>query len=156
MGSFRWMRCKWRSVLALSGGERWALAQAWLLLLGVDLALRLMPFRWVQALAERGQSGRATGDPVAMVQRLWRCVDMAARNHLYSMGCLRRALALQALLAQRGIRTELRIGVRKEVATACQAVSTAHAWLEHEGRPIGQPEAMTAQYASLLAPEAAR
>ena len=65
----------------------------------------------------------------------------AAAHHLAPMTCLPRALALRKMLAQRGIPSALRIGVRKEAATIA-----AHAWVEVEGRAVGEPEAIAERF----------
>ena len=61
------------------------------------------------------------------------------------MTCLPRALALQRMLARRGIVAALRIGVRKEAATLA-----AHAWVEVDGRAVGEPEAIEESFRALL------
>jgi hypothetical protein len=71
-------------------------------------------------------------------------VDRAARSHLYPMRCLRRSLVIQSLLARRGIRTELRFGVRKD-----DGELSAHAWLEYEGEVVVEPQAITERYKPL-------
>jgi len=133
----------------------WAvLAQAWLLLLAVDWCLRALSFRRVQRLVALGRrrAGEAAGDTaLAIAGRLQKLVDVAARNHLYPMGCLRRSLALQWLLGRRGIVAELRIGVRREGEGL-----RAHAWLECGGQPVGEPEGVGAEFAPLAAQGAPR
>ncbi len=82
---------------------------------------------------------------MACPQQLALAVARAAAHHLRPMTCLPRALALQRMLAQRGIPSVLRIGVRKEAATF-----TAHAWVEVEGRALGEPEAIEERFRALL------
>jgi hypothetical protein len=60
------------------------------------------------------------------------------------MTCLRRALTLQKLLAQRHVATELKIGVQKE-----NGQFSAHAWLEYQGQPLGEPEKITEKFKAL-------
>jgi hypothetical protein len=140
------LRRKLRSARRLSASDWRVLARAWYLLLLADVGLRVLPFRRVQ----RGVPPAAdvlvgpSEEIAATLRRLRQLVDMAARNHLYPMTCLRRALVLQRMLAQRGIATKLEIGVRKEAGALA-----AHAWLEYDGQPIGQPEAIAARYAPL-------
>ena len=141
------MSGKFRQVRALSWEDRGLLLQAWVLLLAVDLGLRVLPFRRVQALVARGQRGAGdtpAGEAAATSARLERLVGIAARHHLYPMRCLRRALALQWLLGRRGIAAELRLGVRKEADHLA-----AHAWLECAGRPLGEPPDIDARYVPL-------
>jgi hypothetical protein len=127
---------KLRRALSLPGSDRQSLFSAWFLLLGLDLALRMLPARRVRRLLtlKPGGDGRFRGpDPRATAEHLGELVGMAARNHLYPMGCLRRALALRWLLRCRGIHTELRFGARKEADRI-----VAHSWLEYAGKPVAE------------------
>lgn len=137
-----------RRVLALTRAERWALLRAWWMLLIVDLGLRLLPFarleRW---LAPRpGRPGGAVAEP-ALVERLVWATRAAARHHLYPMRCLPRALCLRWLLGRRGIETSLRIGVSKR-----RGDLVAHAWVERNGRPVGDLEDVRDRFAPLRRP----
>jgi hypothetical protein len=126
------MRRKLRVFFALAGPDRRLLVRAWMGLLGVDLMLRVLPFKAIQRRCLGQKSSRQPADVLATIAHLKRMVDMAARNHLYPMTCLRRALVLQSLLAKRQVHAEIRFGVRKELGTL-----QAHAWLEYQGREIG-------------------
>lgn len=128
--------------------------EAWTLLLAVDLSLRLLPFYWVQKLAVRGRrvkGGLAPTVNTDAVQRLRLLVGTAARNHVYPMRCLPRSLVLQWLLGRRGIVANLRIGVRKE-----EGDLRAHAWLEHGGVIVGEPQAIPASFVPLAAGKESR
>jgi hypothetical protein len=61
------------------------------------------------------------------------------------MTCLRRSLTMQRLLAQQGIRSELRFGARRE-----KDALQAHAWLEYQGIPIGEPETLDERFTPLV------
>jgi hypothetical protein len=136
----------------LSRADWLMLVQAWWLLLAVDLGLRALPFprlqTWAARTARRGESS-APARTEATIQRARRMVRIASRNHLYAMTCLRRSLVMQRLLSRRGIATELRFGVQKQAGKL-----QAHAWLEHAGRPVGEPEALTQRYALLAVQQA--
>ena len=139
-----------RKALALPWQDRRDLARAWLLLLVTDVGLRVLPFRQVQGLLS--PDSRKNGDtPVSpqSVERLTFIVSTAARNHLYKMSCLRKSLVLQLLLAQRGVAAELHFGVNREGPGSLGA----HAWLEYEGRVIGEPQSLSARFAPLKAQE---
>ena len=121
--------------------------QAWFWLLIFDLGLRTRPFSDMQGFAARVAkrpipSPEQTED---LIRALKAAVDHARYNHLYPMTCLRRALTLQKLLSERGIAAELKIGVRKEAGQL-----SAHAWLEYQGKPLGEPERIKEQYAALM------
>jgi hypothetical protein len=138
---------KVRTALGLSGRDWVLLAQAWGLLLLVDLALRLLPFTRVRDAAAKVR-GRGPADRSEM-ERVQRIVGMAAGNHIYPMPCLRRALVVQWLLGRRGVKTDLRFGVRRGAGAL-----NAHAWLEREGVPLepGAPEERFAVLSPIPAP----
>ena len=119
-----------RRLRRLTPPEVWAFARAWVLLLAADLGLRLLPFprleRW---LAPRSAAGSAAA---------------AARHHLYPMRCLPQALCLRWLLGRHGIAAELRIGVERR-----RGEMRAHAWLERDGRPVGDGPGVADRYAPL-------
>ncbi len=79
-------------------------------------------------------------DPAAVA----RAVDRAARHHLYPMRCLQRSLALEHLLRQEGHAAAIRFGVRRGDRLA------AHAWVEVDGRPLGEPGEIEARFARLV------
>jgi hypothetical protein len=136
---------KLRGALHLLSAEGWLLARAWWLLLAADLGLRQLPFVRVQRLfAVRCADGAPPER--AVLRRAARCVDVAARHHLWPMTCLRRALVLQRLLAERGLQTTLRFGVRREGERLA-----AHAWLEGHGLPLAEAEGIAERYAPLVA-----
>lgn len=134
------MRRRLEQWLALAPWERRLLVGILLLLPTIGGALRVMGFNRTRALLERCASSTpspgATGGPPGAqetARRTARLVAIAASRGAYRATCLRQSLALWWLLKRRGINTQLRIGVRKE-GGALQA----HAWVEHEGVPLGQ------------------
>jgi hypothetical protein len=137
---------KLRNASRLSPTDWQFLLQAWVWLLFFDLGLRMRPFLELQAFASRPASHPAPPPEQTenLIRSLRTAVDHARFNHLYPMTCLRRALTLQKMLAHRGLATELKIGVRKEYRQF-----SAHAWLEYQGKPLGEPERITEQYAAL-------
>ena len=66
--------------------------------------------------------------------RLERAVKRALRLPGLDSRCLMQSLVLQSLLARRGIPTSLAVGARQGPDFA------AHAWVEHEGFPLGSDE----------------
>jgi len=138
---------KLRAALSLSWDDWRTFFQSWVLLLAADLSLRLLPFARVQKLAALGRRQARQLDSrreANEIRRLERIVDIATRNHLYPLTCLRQSLTLQWLLARRGIDASLRIGVRKEAGEL-----QAHAWVEYAGRVIGEGAAISG-YAPLV------
>lgn len=138
---------KLRSAFRFSIADWSLFFQAWIWLLLFDLGLRACPFPVLQSLAAR-LSTRPAPSPEqteGLILALKTAADRARRNHLYPMTCLRRSLALQKMLAQRGVAAELKIGVYKELG-----MLNAHAWVEYQGKPIGEPEMIAEQYVALM------
>lgn len=132
--------------VALTGGERRLLLEAWWRLLAAAVRLHLAPRRTLAA-ALAGALPQAAGDgaSASIAQPVALAVARAAAHHFAPMTCLPRALALQKMLAKRGIASTLRIGVRKAAATI-----DAHAWVEVEGRALGEPATIEERYRALL------
>jgi hypothetical protein len=142
------MRAELRAFLAYPVLDRWRLIQVWWLLLSLDLALRLLPFRKVQAWVRSSRPGKKSvdiGQTALEIHRAEEILDRAARHHLYPMTCLRRSLGLQWLLSKRGLLTDLCFGVRRE-----NGQLQAHAWLEYQGQVIGEASLPEEQYARLV------
>ena len=117
----------------LTGQERWLLAQAWLLLLLSDLALRVFPFRTILHDCRRQQKpqGQQPVDLSVPALRIAWLVEKAGQYCPLGTSCLKEALVLSRLLARRGVPTQLRIGVGRQAEAFA-----AHAWLEQDGRVI--------------------
>lgn len=131
-----------------------ALAEAWWCLVAIDLGLRLFPYPRVERLFGRSLlEGREGNRPAAAASDVSRCVwaaGAASRHHLWPMRCLPHALCLRRLLARRGIEGVLRIGVARE-----EARLLAHAWIEWEGKPLGEREESITRFEPLLEVEEA-
>lgn len=137
------MKAELQALRALSGEERRSLARAWVYLLLADLALQVLPVRRVGALL-RLFGGRTRKE--ASADGLAHLVGIAGRHHFHPMTCLPRSLALQALLRRHGIESDLRIGVRREAGEL-----RAHAWVEHDGGPVGEPADVELRFQPLAA-----
>ncbi len=147
MDFYKLVRHKLQTARTFSWNEWKILARVWLLLLAIDWALRFLPFRRVKSLVKLRQANTDlahANDISDTIRRSQKLVDIAARNHLYPMRCLRRALVLQWMLGQQGIDTELKFGVQKDSGGL-----NAHVWLEHKGQPIGEPQSIAARFAPL-------
>jgi hypothetical protein len=138
--------------LARIGPGGWLLlARAAFLLLGMDLALRLFGFGRVQGFAARRARSKTAKKPP--VERLSWAVEAAGRRLGPFGTCLRRALALQWMLAGRGQASTLWLGADRSAPSGGFA---AHAWLEDASGEVvaGGPidEARFARLQSFEAP----
>lgn len=105
-------------------------------------SLRVLGFRRAQALMiPAGSSTRLRTDlPAAQV--LARIVHGAAPWSALPANCLPRALVLCRLLRRQGLQAELRLGVGKP-----EGEFAAHAWVEHDGHALAEPESSTRTFA---------
>jgi hypothetical protein len=126
--------------------RQWSVLLSALFWLAVtEAGLRLFGLSRLQRMLlppRRRGHGKVSPEEIGEIVRL---VDMAVRRLPYSGTCLRRSLVLQRFLAREGIETELRFGVRKS-----DRGLEAHAWLEHEGRPLGEAAPVEERFAKLL------
>ena len=125
-----------------SAADLRAFARAWVLLLAVDLGLRAVSFARLERWLAPTSTGRAPDE--AAVGRLVWSAAAAARHHLYPMRCVPRALTLRWLLGRHGLPAELKIGVLRQGDAL-----TAHAWVERDGRAIGEPAGIEERFAPL-------
>jgi hypothetical protein len=118
-----------------------AYSQAWILLLVADLGLRTLPFarldRWLAPVV------KGEADEAAVGRLVW-ATAAAARHHFYPMRCLPQALCLRRLLGRHGIAAELKIGVART-----DGALAAHAWVERDGRPVGESLSVEERFAAL-------
>jgi Transglutaminase-like superfamily len=134
-----------RRLRALSAPDRSLLLRAWAALLLIDLGLRTLGYAGLRRRLERRwpPAGKPEGDAGAVA----RTVDRAARHHLYPMRCLQRSLALEHLLRRSGHAAGIRFGVRRDDAGD---ELRAHAWVEVDGRPLGEPGEIEGRFARLV------
>lgn len=74
-------------------------------------------------------------------------VNIAGNHVPFPSTCLTRSLLLNWLLRCRGVESELRIGVRLNDGTF-----EAHAWVEHEGKPLNEAQDIVARFAAFNEP----
>lgn len=135
-----------RTFLALDAASRRLFLRAWWLLLCAEIGLRTTSLERCERRLLAREEGALQAATALPPQEIARWVQAAARHHLLPMTCLRRALVLKTLLVARGTAAELVLGVRREGAELL-----AHAWVEVEGMPVGEPAAVLASYRTLEA-----
>ena len=140
------MRRRLAAARRLTLGEWQVLGEAWICLLFVHLTLPFLQLERVQRVLGGLQAGarRSRAPREEPIPRLVALTRMATRLQPGRIRCLQRSLALQLVLRRRGVATELCIGVRREGARLL-----AHAWLDHEGVPLGEPEGCADRFAPL-------
>jgi Transglutaminase-like superfamily len=113
--------------------ERRLLAGVAILLVGLRLALAVLPYRVVRRLLDgpvsEGALSAAPTIPELRRRRMIWAVEAVGRRVLGENPCLAQALALRWMLRRHGEDSTLHIGVRKAQAGDL----LAHAWLEQDG-----------------------
>ena len=126
---------------ALSRAERRLFVATAVLLAACAAALRVAGFarirRWLTQLSRH----RRVALDVAP-SRLANLVNAASTRLPVPCSCLTRSLVLDAMLRQRGVESDLRIGVR-----LVEGPLEAHAWIEVDGQPLNDSPAVTGQFA---------
>lgn len=106
-----------------------------LLLLAADLSLKGLGLRrsvrLARWLARPAAASRSDARPFVIDSA--RRVATAAAFYPGRAQCLEQSLALFLLLRRRGVPVDLRIGVQP-------FPFVAHAWIEHEGKPVNEHE----------------
>jgi hypothetical protein len=135
-----------RRFSALERPARWLFLRAAALLPLVSLSLRLRGFRKTQAFLQKFLSLPSHPADISVsssANLTVRMVRAAVRTSIGHPTCLDESLALWWLLGRQGIRSELKVGVRKEGEKF-----EAHAWVERDGMALNEPEARHQHYAA--------
>ena len=110
----------------------------------VRILLRFAPSRALRGVL----SGRGGDRPAD--RRLIAGFERAAARAPFGHHCMHRSLALQRLLARRGTRAQLRIGLG-----AKPALFPGHAWLEVNGEVVNDDATLVARYTPLVISQSA-
>jgi hypothetical protein len=116
--------------LRLSARDKALFLQTTALLTAIRLGLSLLPFATLRSMLARlaAMDQQSTGSAAAAARAIW-AVETAGR-HFPAIGtCLHQALAAHVLLARRGCKSNLRIGVKRGE----DGKFVGHAWLEKDG-----------------------
>lgn len=132
---------------ALSWSERYLLV----------LSMLLLPLFWMglcacgpsrfQAWLIRSPVAEGASPCAERLAAIAALVNIAGRYSPGPSTCLTRSLLLIWLLRRRGVRGELRIGVR-----LVDSGLEAHAWVEYQGKPINDVEDVSERYAAFDGP----
>lgn len=128
----------WRSFRGLARDEQRWLAVSMLLLPVVVLVHRCLGLRRVQWVLSRfprvpAGASRCEGGSIRLARSTWRIVRIAKNRSLCRATCLQQSIFLHWLLSQRGVVSDLRIGVSKR-----GGIFEAHAWVECLGIAVNE------------------
>ena len=132
---------------ALSSRDRRTFLAAMVLLPLFWIGLRVLGLQRLQTWLQRNPQPVAATHPADELQHLGALINSAAHHALGPSNCLTRSLYLWWLLQHKGVRGQLRIGVR-----LTGDVLEAHAWVEHAGLPINDRHDVSATYSAFTAP----
>ena len=131
---------------ALEREARGIFLRAAVLLPLISLSLRVRGFRKTQASLKRHLSSPENSSRTfapGSAELTVRMVRAAVRHSLGHPTCLDESLALWWLLGRQSIRSELKVGVRKEGEKF-----EAHAWVERDGMALNEPESTHQHFAA--------
>jgi len=126
-----------RKFLALSQRDRTLLLSTFLLLAGIKLGLRLLPFQTLRKLLSsfsqpcKVQTQPNNLDPDRL-NRLLAVVHLSSRYMPGGAKCLARALTTQVLASRNGYAPTLRIGIARDPNGQLEA----HAWVEIQSQIV--------------------
>ena len=107
---------------------------AWLVI--VEAGVRLLGYARTSALLSRSPSDSEPHAPRVVegdVAQVLRAFARVSRRAPRSVRCVARSLVLQRMLARCDVQAVVRIGVRHD-----QGQLLGHAWVELDGRPLGE------------------
>jgi len=136
---------RFRRFSALERPVQRVFLHALVLLPMIAMSLRWRGFRATQAslkllLSNHLKSGTAAVNTNVLATA--RMVEAADRHGLVHPSCLTKSLTLWWLLARQGVPSQLRIGIRKDVAKF-----EAHSWVECDGTALNEPDEHHQHYA---------
>jgi hypothetical protein len=130
--------------MAEFSSAQWGLAlRAWWVLGLVKIALQVGDFKSIRnwAATVRETKPLSAEQTNTLVDQTVQLVETIAGRHLTKITCLPRALTITRLLGRRGIRTDLKMGLRKE-----EDIVKGHAWVEYNQRPINDADDISTVY----------
>ena len=151
MGFYRSLRRKAETWNSLSKSDRGLLMSAACLLPIVAASLKIVGLQRTQSWLTGNALARmrpATARTRADVRRAVQIVAAAYRLHPLRSSCLPRAVVLWSLLQHRGIKADIRIGVRYNM----QGQFQSHAWLEWNREVLNDAADVATQFLPFNSP----
>lgn len=109
------------------------------------LRIKFKPAGWLrQQISFDNRNAVALPTDSKLALDLYDVIRVAARLHFMSAACLPRSLVLVQMLEQRGLISNVYIGVAKS-----ENGIASHAWVEMDGKMIGEAESVGRSFHSL-------
>ena len=135
---------RFKQLRSLSREERRWFWRCWRQFAKWHLIIQYRPYdKWKNSLFDKSH-GESNGSLTLSLSRAIQISEMAARNHIFHINCLRRSLVQQQLLGQQGYELKLHFGVRKE-----QGKLKAHCWLTENERLVNDGPEVISTYTEL-------
>ena len=142
----------WQKLRTLRTRDFLLLAEASTLVTIVNVALRFLPYRFLERLNQVRVTATSSSNPPTVVPgKIGWAVQAVARRLPGKNACLVQALTAQAMLRRRGYPSDLRIGV---AGRDPEGAIKAHAWVEYDGKVIVGEIADLSSYSVLSSPKA--
>jgi hypothetical protein len=133
-------------VRKLSFSDWLILADAWVLLAGIHLALSRVSYERMMISTSQSSdiSVDSAGKVMTAANRMHWLVESASRLHGFQVTCLVKAITLFKILGKRNIPARVRIG-------ACRMGDSvfAHAWVEVNQKPVGETDDIAQRFSIL-------
>jgi hypothetical protein len=126
---------------ALTWPERLILLESMLLLPLAWAGLRVLGLSRLHSWATRSPIRAGASRSDVELASIGALINVAGNHVPFPSTCLTRSLLLIWLLGRRGVRSELRIGVRM-----IEGGIDSHAWVEHEGKPINDTPGLSERF----------
>jgi hypothetical protein len=134
---------KWRRWRALGANDRRETLRAAMLVPLCGAGVRVLGVKRTREwLAVAAQPSRRAG--TSAIERVVRAVERVRFHSPLSGTCLSRSLTLHYLLLRHGMRSELRLGVRRIGSRVA-----GHAWIEVNGSPLNDTPDVHSEFAPL-------
>jgi hypothetical protein len=135
-------------LLALPASDKWLVFKVSITLPLVESGLRLLGLQAVaRLLASWSTPAAAPLESKREIERQARLLAMVVHRHPFAGKCLSRSLTLWWCLRRAGIKSEVRLGIRKDGGQL-----RGHAWVEYQGQPVAEPAGVCERYAVLVDP----
>ena len=126
------LRRKLKSLYRIPGAERRLVMEAVLALGLARLLVLFVPFRHIVRMLARIPRNPKSGANLSVNALAHKAVTIAARNVPWNAVCLPQAIATKLMLARRGYRSTLHLGVGRNDAGGL----IGHAWLDAGGMTV--------------------
>jgi len=132
-------------LLRLPAADKWLIFKVAIMLPLVEGGLRLFGLQVVARILESpAKSVALPFESSPEVERQARLLSMVRHRHPFAGKCLSRSLTLWWCLRRTGIKSEVRLGIRKDGSKL-----RGHAWVEYQGKPVCEPPGVCQRYAVL-------